>query len=241
MKIVLTGKPIAKMRHRYSVRAGHVISYDPQKEEKEAVKVRFIEAIQKVLNGENKKNAQEAASFAFCEAFEVELYFHLPISEKATPRSNNAKLWGIQLPNTKPDYDNLEKFYLDCANGILWPDDRMIVTAHAYKFYSENPRLEVNIMKKTGLNLTKTAEDIILNFSPSELRNFINDFKSIASLNPDCFDESFIQIHPENIELIAELIREFSIKHGSIIKKIHASEERRKSEKRCTTGEVKER
>src|SRR5271167_4271367 len=36
------------------------------------------------------------------------------------------ELWGFHRP-TRCDIDNILKFYLDCGNGILWKDDRLIV------------------------------------------------------------------------------------------------------------------
>lgn len=37
----------------------------------------------------------------------------------------------------KKDLDNLEKFYADACNGILYEDDCRIVASHAYKFYED--------------------------------------------------------------------------------------------------------
>ena len=35
----------------------------------------------------------------------------------------------------------------DALNGIAWKDDSQVVTEHIYKFYSDRPRLEVEIYK----------------------------------------------------------------------------------------------
>jgi Holliday junction resolvase RusA-like endonuclease len=39
------------------------------------------------------------------------------------------------LPTTKPDVDNISKAILDSANGILWSDDKLIVSLSARKLY----------------------------------------------------------------------------------------------------------
>ena len=45
----------------------------------------------------------------------------------------------------RPDIDNLIKFILDSANGILYLDDAQIYTINAHKIYDEHPRTEIEI------------------------------------------------------------------------------------------------
>ena len=53
-------------------------------------------------------------------------------------------------PITKPDVDNYAKTYLDAFNGLLWLDDGQVVDLRTRKYYSENPRIEINIKFKRG-------------------------------------------------------------------------------------------
>lgn len=60
-------------------------------------------------------------------------------------------------PITKPDVDNYMKTYLDAFNGVLWMDDGQVVDGRLRKYYSENPRVEVNIKFKRGFASTYIA------------------------------------------------------------------------------------
>lgn len=48
-------------------------------------------------------------------------------------------------PVTRPDIDNYLKLAADALNDVVWKDDSMIVEAHAYKYYSDKPRLDITI------------------------------------------------------------------------------------------------
>ena len=153
MKICLEGKPISKMRARYANRGNYVITYDPQAEAKESVSLRLMQKLQEALNNEIDEIAKEAFNITRARVFEVELWFYLPTNESDSEAQKNAKLWGLSHASNKPDYDNLEKFYLDCATGILWPDDRMIVDAKAYKRYGNPARVEMIVMPKEDMKM----------------------------------------------------------------------------------------
>jgi Holliday junction resolvase RusA-like endonuclease len=45
----------------------------------------------------------------------------------------------------KPDIDNLVKSVLDPLNGVFWTDDKLCARLFASKYYSYNPRTEVEI------------------------------------------------------------------------------------------------
>lgn len=49
----------------------------------------------------------------------------------------------------RPDIDNLVKFVLDVANGILFKDDACVASLSAIKIYAEEPRTEI-IIRKLG-------------------------------------------------------------------------------------------
>lgn len=41
------------------------------------------------------------------------------------------------LPTTKPDWDNIAKNICDALNGVVYPDDKAIVTGSVKKVYSD--------------------------------------------------------------------------------------------------------
>lgn len=47
----------------------------------------------------------------------------------------------------RPDLDNLVKFFLDSAHGILYDDDKIIAEIIAKKLYAKKPRTEIEIIE----------------------------------------------------------------------------------------------
>ena len=56
----------------------------------------------------------------------------------------------------RADLDNLLKTILDAANGIIWKDDRQIVTIHAYVDMSKDPRTELEVFRVAGRYVDET-------------------------------------------------------------------------------------
>lgn len=64
---------------------------------------------------------------------------------KSWPRKDrDAALTGAMRPTGKPDWDNFAKM-LDALNEVVWDDDAQVVDGGVHKFYSEFPRLRVEI------------------------------------------------------------------------------------------------
>ena len=120
MKLVIYGNPIHKARPRFTSRG---YAYNTQDQQVLAVKSMM-----------RCNNAFKEPYFDCGTALEVEVTFHMP---RAVSRS-----WLEFDPLKKPDLDNLVKFYLDAANGILWHDDCQVTNLVANKIYSKNPRTE---------------------------------------------------------------------------------------------------
>ncbi len=210
MKLILLGKPVAKARARAVPRGRHVMFYDPQAEQKYEVKRQFHRFILESI---------EASEMSKANAFTVEWYFYLPVADSLPASQRNAKLWGLDLPSHKPDYDNLEKFYLDCANGILWRDDAMVIDAGAHKRYSSQPRIEVTIMEKKPILASANVWKVICSFSPDELKEFLCDLKSMSiyiSQPDDVVDDNMSRW----MDSTAKCLSKFSMKYANILKKI---------------------
>jgi Holliday junction resolvase RusA-like endonuclease len=201
VKITIIGKPIHKIRHRYSVRSGHVVTYDPQSKEKEATKQEIMRQVSELIRSDDKELSLEACNLSSSKAFAVCWSFYLPVPQSDTTSQKNAKLWGIEAATCKPDYDNLEKFYLDCANGIIWPDDRMIVRSYAEKIYDEEPRMELTVGEFKTRELPDNARKLLTLFSPSEFDQLANEVKdlsieleSFSKLREASYDQTYVKI-----------------------------------------------
>lgn len=75
----------------------------------------------------------------------VSLKFYRHIQSSASKKERKLRLSGIHRPIVKPDTDNYIKSTLDGLNGLLWEDDNQIVKIVAEKYYSDRPRIEIEV------------------------------------------------------------------------------------------------
>lgn len=60
-------------------------------------------------------------------------------------KERELRITGAHRPIVKPDTDNYIKSTLDGLNGLLWEDDNQIVKIVAEKYYSDHPRVEIEV------------------------------------------------------------------------------------------------
>lgn len=172
MRFTISGVPIAKARPRFSTRGSFTRAYDIQEKEKNAVISDVKQIVRQALDSENKQMAIDASDLASAEFFDVTLVFHQPVPKSCTTAERNAKLWGLEKCTSKPDLDNMQKFYLDCFNEQLYEDDRMVIKMQTAKSYTRNPRIEVNIMPGKN-NLGDCVNGILKIFGPDQLTDLL--------------------------------------------------------------------
>lgn len=127
-------KPIGKARHRTFSRGGKTMSYDPQSEQKNACKIKFTQQM-----------SEQGYSEACKGSFHVDMRFGMPIP-KSWPKKRKNESMG-QWHTSKPDIDNIAKYYLDVMNGIVFFDDNQVSSLKCEKIYSDLPFVDVKITK----------------------------------------------------------------------------------------------
>ena len=75
----------------------------------------------------------------------VNLKFYRHVQSSVSKKERKLRLIGAHRPTVKPDVDNYIKSTLDGLNGLLWEDDNQIVKIVAEKYYSEHPRIEIEV------------------------------------------------------------------------------------------------
>lgn len=75
----------------------------------------------------------------------VKLNFFRHVQSSLSKKERELRLSGSHRPVVKPDTDNYIKSTLDGLNGLLWEDDNQIVDLVAHKYYSDNPRVEIEV------------------------------------------------------------------------------------------------
>lgn len=126
----LHGEPKGKGRPRFSRRSGH--AYTP------AQTVTYESAVR--LAGQTAMLGRELFSGPL--AVTVQAIFapapSWPLKRQA------AALLGLERPTKKPDADNIVKM-LDALNGVVWVDDKQIVSLSLNKRYAKAPLLRVTV------------------------------------------------------------------------------------------------
>lgn len=204
MRIVIPGDPIANMRHRHRLVGKKVWTYDPQMQEKKLT-ARVI-------------SEQLSRSFPKEAAYVVKFQFNFLPPKSASNAKKNLMLWGVIAHTTKPDYDNLCKFYGDIGNELLWPDDRFIVDAHPIKRYAEEASTIIDI-EQVEINMTEEQERVFKIFSPEEIHRMGSEMSnSMNALYPAWRNP----LEPEETQLVncANLLVEFANKWADKLKKI---------------------
>lgn len=74
-----------------------------------------------------------------------EIYVGIPKS--STKRTRELMLNGGIKPIKKPDIDNCIKTLMDALNGVVYFDDKQVVSVRFIKEYDINPRVELKVIE----------------------------------------------------------------------------------------------
>lgn len=122
------GEPMGKQRPRF----GRGRTYTPKKtvDYEKAVK----EAFNEIYEGQQLSGAIR---------MHVKAFFSIP---KSTSKKNRELMNdGLIRPTKKPDIDNIWKIVADALNELAYHDDAYVVSAKCDKYYSETPRVEIEL------------------------------------------------------------------------------------------------
>ena len=138
ISFTIYGEPVAQGRPRAGrTRSCHTILYDPKKSRDFKNYVRLV------------ASQHKPDKLIDCEIEMIaDIYRSIP---KSMPKYKREKAQnGLLRPITKPDIDNYIKSIKDGLSGIIWADDKQVVSMTVRKWYSENPRVEVKIIPIGG-------------------------------------------------------------------------------------------
>ena len=130
IKLIIPGPPCAKQRPK--VYGRHAVTPEKTVNYETLVKQLYIvEHHNKKLEGPLKMT--------------VTAFFEIPKSQ--SEKNKRLMRMGQIRPTKKPDWDNIGKIVSDALNGLAYHDDSGIVDADVHKWYSDNPRVEVEIQE----------------------------------------------------------------------------------------------
>lgn len=145
ISFTIFGEPIAQGRPRASTVNGQVRLYDPNKSRDYKQYVRLAAADHKpenLLEGE----------------LELTVDVYRPIPKSMPKYKREMAIEGKLRPITKPDVDNYVKGIKDGLSGIIWQDDKQVVSLVVRKWYSETPRVEITVCEVGEIGERQTLQ-----------------------------------------------------------------------------------
>ena len=136
MKYTFDIVPEPQGRPRFARRGKFVQTYDPPKSKKFKTELRRLAEIEYT---EQPYHAEQHKPIL------VDLKIYKPMLKSFSKIKRSKANKGDLRPTTKADADNYAKGILDSLNGLFWHDDGQIVDLHIGKYYSDNPRIEMEI------------------------------------------------------------------------------------------------
>ena len=139
MKLVFEIEPVEQARPRATRMGRGIRLYDPKK----------VSVYKKQLGMMCRFQYKQAP---LAGPLKVEINFFRHVQSSVSKKERKLRLSGSHRPVVKPDTDNYIKSTLDGLNGLLWEDDNQIVDLIAHKYYSDNPRVEIEVTQLNELH-----------------------------------------------------------------------------------------
>ena len=132
MQITIEGKPEPQLRPRATRIGNSIRLYDPK------TTTDYKNLVKWTAKQQWKQKPLECPLV-------VELDIYRQIPKSTSKKRRKLKNERVIRPVVKPDIDNYSKGILDSLNGIVYKDDSQVVSLIANKYYSDNPRVEINV------------------------------------------------------------------------------------------------
>ena len=132
MKIIFNIEPVEQARPRATKTWKGIRLYDPKK----------VSTYKKQLGMMCKFQYKDKPLDG---PLSVSLKFYRHVQSSVSKKERELRITGAHRPIVKPDTDNYIKSTLDGLNGLLWEDDNQIVKIVAEKYYSDHPRVEIEV------------------------------------------------------------------------------------------------
>lgn len=127
------GEPRGKERPKFSTVCGHATARTP---ENTVLYENLVKTEYRIQSG---------VRFTDDAMLSVRIFAFHSVPKSASRKKHLAMIDRLIRPTRKPDWDNVGKIICDALNGIAYRDDAQIVDALVRKFYSDTPRVIVEI------------------------------------------------------------------------------------------------
>ena len=133
ISFIVPGPPVGKGRPRFAKRGNFVQTYTPEK-------TASYENLVKVLAMQAMKGTQPLP-------YPVRVVIDIAICPPASwsKKKRAQALSQLIQPTGKPDIDNVAKGILDAMNGVVYLDDKQVISLTIRKFYDESDQALVTV------------------------------------------------------------------------------------------------
>ncbi len=132
IKFTVLGEPQGKARPRFSRKNGRTYTPDKTVLYENLIRTEYLRQCRGLRFADKEPLAMR-----------IKAYYSIPVS--VSKKRQQAMAAGEIRPVKKPDADNIIKVVADALNQVAYRDDADIVTVSLVKFYSRQPRIEVEI------------------------------------------------------------------------------------------------
>lgn len=128
LTFIVPGDPKAEPRHKSSIIAGRIHTYEPAaaKVEKGFIKFLAVDAMKKA----------EWVKSELPIKLNITAFIALTKSDRKNKKIVEKVKKGVYFPTKKPDVDNIAKLYQDAMNDLVYVDDKQIVESTVKKQYT---------------------------------------------------------------------------------------------------------
>lgn len=130
IEVIVLGKPVPKGRPRFNRETGR--AYTPAKTASFEAQLKY--AALQVMRGRPPLEGP----------LKVDMFVVVPIPKSWSKKKQQDALNGVELPISKPDWDNYGKT-VDALNLVCWMDDGQIVDGRVRKRYGDRPGTWIHV------------------------------------------------------------------------------------------------
>lgn len=143
LNFMISGKPVNYVRERKG-RGNHF--YNKKGSIMEDYKLQMI----KSMNKDDYEYTRELIKSNKTFYVKLKALYYIGIPKGDSIETSVKKEIGIIRPAITPDLDNYDKFIIDALHSVVYDDDKVLVDIESKKYYSLDPRteLEITIIEK---------------------------------------------------------------------------------------------
>ncbi len=143
IKFSVMGEPRGKQRPKAQNMGKYIHIYTPQAtiNYENYIKLSYLDALER-----SKGTLEPLSQYLNKETMlEAKISIFQSIPKSTSKKKALLMLEGNIRPIKKPDIDNILKSVFDGLNGIAFKDDTQIIRIQTEKFYSNEPRIDIEI------------------------------------------------------------------------------------------------